>query len=61
MVSDIGKRREILMLARRYSLFLKRGHRVAQCDDQRAVGSVRRIIINRFAKKKQRNGQRERN
>ena len=39
------------MLARRYSLFLKRGHRTAQCDDQRAVGSVRRIIINRFAKK----------
>ena len=53
MVSGKGKRRDILMLARRnYILCLKRGDRVAQCDDQRAVGSVRSIIINRFAIKK---------
>ena len=37
------------MLARRYILCLKRGHRAAQSHDQRAVGSIRSIIINRFA------------
>ena len=49
------------MVARRYILCQKRGHLAAQCDDQRAVGSVRSIIINRFAMKKQTNGQREQN